>query len=373
MNLSNRLECALLLLVTNLVAGCAPSGDCVRTEAGPAVCEPHVVPQPDDLDASFRDGWHVTLAEAGIVERRVRVGRSTLYYAEGPASGPPLLLLHAQHMDWYSYSRVLPELARTFHVFAVSYHGHGLTESPVDHMDATHIGVDLTAFIEHVIGEPVFVTGNSSGGLLSLWLAANAPSWVRAVLLEDPPLFTSELPRSRETIAFRTFETCHAYLETRSREDFLLYWVASNQEFVVNMFGNFGYRLLVSGVETYRVDHPGERVELNFLPDIVRILVRGLDVYDPHFGDAFYDGSWSEGFDQAEALQRVAAPTLLLHANFEYLEDGTLNGALDDDDAARAMSLLAAGTYLRIDSEHVVHLDEPTEFVRIATEFFLGP
>ena len=62
-----------------------------------------------------------------------------------------------------------------------------------------------------------------------------------------------------------------------------------------------------------------------------------------------------------------------LHANFEYLEDGTLNGALDDADAARAMSLLSAGSYLRIDSEHVVHLDHPSEFVRIAQEFFLGP
>jgi pimeloyl-ACP methyl ester carboxylesterase len=360
--------------MAGLNGSCARAGECVRTEAGPRVCEPQLVlSDEDDPEATHRDRWHATLAEAGIVERRVRVGSSTLYYAEGPPAGPPLLLLHAQHMDWYSYSRVLSELSQSFHVFAVSYHGHGMTRSPVGRLNAMDIGVDLTAFIEHVIGEPVFLTGNSSGGLLSLWLAANEPGWVRAVLLEDPPLFTSELPRSRGTIAFRTFETCHEYLETNSREDFLLYWLASNQEFVVSRFGTFGYRLVVSGIETYRVDHPGERIELNFLPDIVRLLIRGLDVYDPHFGDAFYDGSWSEGFDQAEALQRVEAPTLLLHANFEYLEDGTLNGALDDADAARAMSLLSAGSYLRIDSEHVVHLDHPSEFVRIAQEFFLGP
>jgi hypothetical protein len=28
------------------------------------------------------------------------------------------------------------------------------------------------------------------------WLAANKAEWVRAVLLEDPPLFTAEYPRS---------------------------------------------------------------------------------------------------------------------------------------------------------------------------------
>ena len=78
-------------------------------------------------------------------------------------------------MDWYSYSRVFPELSKSFHVFAVSYHGHGKTKSPVEYMNASHIGNDLATFVETVIKEPAYVTGNLSSGLLTTSLAANRP------------------------------------------------------------------------------------------------------------------------------------------------------------------------------------------------------
>lgn len=360
--------------MAGLLAGCSPI-DPVAVEDAAVVASDARAPETDSATPStaHRDPWHGRLATAGIVERTFRIGDVTLEYAEGPDNGPPLLLLHAQHMDWYSYSRVLPQLSTSFHVFAVSYHGHGMTESPTERLDAAHIGADLATFIDEVIGEPVFLTGNSSGALLSLWLAANEPERVRSVLLEDPPLFTSELPRSRETIAFRTFTTCHDFLAQSETDDFLLYWLDSNRAFVVSRFGEAGFTLLRDEIVEYRIEHPGERIEINYLPDTVRLLIRGLDVYDPQFGDGFYDGSWSEGFDQAEALGRVEAPTLLLHARFEYLDDGTLNGALDDDDAARAMSLLANGRYLEIDAEHVVHLDQPGRFIEILREHFVVP
>ncbi|MET0592456.1 MAG: alpha/beta hydrolase [Polyangiaceae bacterium] len=293
-------------------------------------------------------------------------------YAEGPANGPPLLLLHAQHLDWFSYSRVLSDLSKAFHVFAVSYHGHGATHAPAERMDATHIGADLTAFIETVVREPVLLTGNSSGALLSVWLAANQPSWVRAVLLEDPPLFTAELPRLTKTVAYRSFAACHSFLDTRESDDFLLYWLETNRQFIIKQAGEAGLALLLDSIKSYRSAHPGERVELNTLPDTLRLLIRGLDVYDPHFGDAFYDGRWNKDFDHAAALQRIEARTLLLHANFSYQDDGTLDGALDAADAERAMSLLGKGSYLRIDAAHTVHLDKPSEFIRIVREFFLG-
>ncbi|MCB9682116.1 MAG: alpha/beta hydrolase [Alphaproteobacteria bacterium] len=362
---------SLAAVAAAVLAACAPPAD-----PGPEVGTPVVVgPGVPDPDAAYRDPWHAVLADAQIVDKEVTVGDVTLRYAEGPDHGPPLVLLHAQHLDHFSYSRVLPALSQAFHVFAVTYHGHGETRSPVERLAAEPIGVDLSAFLEHVVGEPVFLTGNSSGALLSVWLAANRPDLVRAVLLEDPPLFTSELSRSRSTVAYHTFTTCHDFLadaEAVASEDFLVYWLTANRDFVVQQAGEVGFSLALASIAQFRADHPGERVELTYLPDTMRMLVRGLDVYDPHFGDAFYDGRWSAGFDQAEALTRVQAPTLLLHARFEILEDGTLNGALDDTDAARALSLLPDGTYQSIDAEHVVHLDQPDAFVDVLTGFFDG-
>lgn len=326
------------------------------------------------VDTAYVDPWHAKDAAAGITEKHVRIGDVELDYAEGPDNGPALLLLHAQHMDWYSYSRVLPELSRDFHVFAVSYHGHGTTTSPADRLDAAHIGADLGTFIETVIGEPAFVTGNSSGGLLTTWLAANRPDLVKGILLEDPPLFTAELPRAKKTVAYRTFTTCHSFLEAHPSGDgdFLRYWLETNRNFVVRHAGENGLQFLKDGIAKYRAANPGKPVELNLLPDILRLFVRDIDMYDPRFGNNFHDGSWNAGFDHAEALSRIACPALLLHADFSYMEDGTLDGALDDDDAKRVMSLLKNGQYRRIDAAHTVHIDKPEEFVRIAREFFLG-
>jgi pimeloyl-ACP methyl ester carboxylesterase len=131
------------------------------------------------------------LAEAGVVEKTAQVGTVNFNYAEGPNNGPALLLLHAQMLDWYTYSAVLPELSKNFHVYAVDYPGHGKTVVPKNYpMTANQIGSDLAEFIETVIKEPAYVTGNSSGGLLTTWLAANEPTLVKAIALEDPPLLS---------------------------------------------------------------------------------------------------------------------------------------------------------------------------------------
>lgn len=54
---------------------------------------------------------------AGFTEHDVLLNGSKLHYAQGPAGGkPPLLLIHGQAVDWYSYARVLPGLSRDFTV-----------------------------------------------------------------------------------------------------------------------------------------------------------------------------------------------------------------------------------------------------------------
>jgi pimeloyl-ACP methyl ester carboxylesterase len=167
-----------------------------------------------------------------ITLKTAKGGDVVFSYAEGPDNGPPLVLLHAQHMDWFSYSRVLPALSQRFHVFDIDYPGHGATVVPADYpMTANQIGADLAEFMATMIGEPAFASGNSSGGLLTAWLAANRPGLVKSVVLEDPPLFSAEYPRIKTTIADRSFATCsQAVLE--GVDDFLLYWIDSNKAFV---------------------------------------------------------------------------------------------------------------------------------------------
>ncbi|MDR0669837.1 MAG: hypothetical protein LBF95_07120 [Treponema sp.] len=74
------------------------------------------------------------LIEAGIAEKITKVGDVDFNYAEGQNNGPALLLLHAQTLDWFTYNKVLPALAKKFHVFAVDYPGHGKTMCPDDYV-----------------------------------------------------------------------------------------------------------------------------------------------------------------------------------------------------------------------------------------------
>ncbi|RZK38122.1 MAG: alpha/beta hydrolase [Pedobacter sp.] len=320
---------------------------------------------------NYTDPWHKKVAEAGFAEKTVQIGQVTLNYAEGPENGPALLLLHAQMMNWYSYSRVLPELSKSFHVFAVDYPGQGKTTAPVDIMTANGIGNVLATFMETKINKPAYVSGNSSGGLLTVWLAANKPELVKAIVLEDPPLFSAEYPRVRTTIAYKSFTTCHNYVSTGRKDDFLIYWLESSKPFIEKQAGKKAFPMILSSIKTYQKANPGKPIEIRYLPAMIRIIIRGLSEFDPHFGDAFYKGSWNKDFDHAEALKKIKCPALLLQANFEILPDGILDGAMTKEDADRAVSLIPHGEYRKIDANHVVHLNKPAQFIQIINRFFL--
>jgi pimeloyl-ACP methyl ester carboxylesterase len=320
------------------------------------------------------DPWKARVAAAGCTAKTARIGDVDLGYVEGPDNGPPLVLLHAQHMDRFSYSRVLPALVKRFHVFVVDCPAHGTTVVPERYpMTANRIGADLAAFIETAIGGPAYVTGNSSGGLLTAWLAANRADLVRAIVLEDPPLFSAEYPRIKTTIADRSFATCSDAIRD-DVDDFLLYWIYSNRAFFSTNVAPGAATLLAQLVKVYRVARPGQPVDIGLVRnDTVRLFLRGMDQYDPRFGAAFHDGTWNAGFDHAETLAKISCPALLLHADFSFLPDGTLNGAMTQDDADKAVSLLADGTYRKVDATHVVHLAKPDLFVDVLHDFFLQP
>lgn len=313
------------------------------------------------------------LAEAGIIEKTTQVGEVTFNYAEGPDNGPPLLLLHAQTLDWYTYSKVLPELSTKFHVFAVDYPGHGKTLVPDDYeFSANQIGEDLGGLIENVIKEPAYVTGNSSGGLLTTWLASNKPNLVKAIVLEDPPLFSSEYPEIKHTVADKLFTSSYNAVQEGYDSDYLEYWMTNSKDFFDNYTGPFSQQIIEFVVNSYRDANPGQPVSIPFLPATVQEMIRGMNYYNPNFGATFHEGTWNEGFDHAEALQKIQVPTLLIHANFDTIEDGILDGAMSQEQADRAVSLLKDSEYVRVNAAHVTNLEVPEQFIQIVEDFFLG-
>jgi pimeloyl-ACP methyl ester carboxylesterase len=322
----------------------------------------------------YKNPAEQTLLEAGIAEKTAGLGDVDFNYAEGRNNGPALLLLHAQTLDWFTYSKALPALSKKFHVFALDYPGHGKTRYPDNYpMTAGQIGSDVANFIETVIGEPVYVSGNSSGGLLAVWLAANRPDLAKALVLEDPPLFSSEYPEIKQTIADKLFTASDkAVQDEQYGGNFLDYWIENGTDFFRTYTGPLSQPLIKFVVGNYKKANPGKPVAIAFLPVTVQEMLRGLNYYDPRFGASFHRGTWNSGFDHADALRRIQCPAVLIHAHFEIMEDGVLNGAMNQEQANRALALIPNCRYVKIDAGHVVNLEAPDRFARILEGHFLG-
>ena len=303
---------------------------------------------------------------AGFVEKQVMINGSSLNYAEGPNNGPVLLLIHGQAVDWKNYAKVLPKLSQQFHVFAIDCYGHGNSARVPEKYCTVALGTDIAIFIEKVIDTPVIVSGHSSGGLLAAWLAANKPDLVQGVVLEDPPFFTSVLPRAEKSWNYVDLATtAHNFLEN-GETDFVSYNIIHGK--FITLFKDLQPKLTADVLE-YRAKHPDEAVKIYYMPPIMNEIFRGLNTYDPRFGDTFYTNSWNTGFDHAETLAKIHVPAVLIHTNWSYNADGILMAAMDDKDAERARSLINVVQFFKVDSGHGFHFEKSGEFIQILLDF----
>lgn len=129
------------------------------------------------------------LIRAGFEEKLYDTGQVKLNYVVGPDNGPNLLLIPAQMGTWESYGKVLIPLSQQFKVYAIDIRGHGKSSwTPGDYSWST-IGQDMRSFIDNVVQGKVIISGNSSGGIIALWCAANLGSEVAGIVIEDAPVF----------------------------------------------------------------------------------------------------------------------------------------------------------------------------------------
>lgn len=308
----------------------------------------------------------------GVTEVRWSTAAGTeLNIAVGPDNGPPVLLLHGQGADWQSYARVLPDLARNFHVHAVDIAGHGRSARTPGRYRIDAISGEIIDLIDRFIGGPVLLSGHSSGGLIAARIAASTPDRVRGLLLEDPPLFSTDpdrMPRQFNYVDLA--RPAHEFLAqdplaADTVTDFASWYIAHNGW--IGYFGS-GRDGIVRYAQRYRRTHPDRPLRLWFLPPTANEAFAGMHRFDPEFADAFYDGSWVGDLDQAAMVGAIEAPTILVHADWRVTDAGILEGAMTDDDAERAGGLLRRGRVVRVATGHGFHFENPRRFVELVRE-----
>ncbi len=313
-----------------------------------------------------------SLKRAGFEQRFFETGDVRIRYLEGPDSGPALVLVHAQAMTCESYSRVAPDLSRDFHVFLPDVRGHGLSSWTPELYTWDSMSRDIELFLRQVVSEAAIVSGNSSGGTIAIWLAANAPDTVVAIAPEDPAILSVAPDRIQDNYVYQIFGLCVETLDRPEGRDLAAFF---EKMVIPTEHGKSTMKLpkplvwLLAAYLHWRDASDGEPLDIWWLPSEVRAFVKGLSMYDPSFSRAFYDGSAQVGFDHVETLSRVTCPMLLIHADWFRHPDLGLVGAMDDEDIRRARELVADFHYKHIHAGHVIHMQKPQQFVATIREF----
>ena len=284
-----------------------------------------------------------TFVPHGYPETTVDLGEVTLnYVVAGASSKPALLLIPGQTESWWGYERAIKLLAADFQVYAVDLRGQGRSTWTPGRYTLDNMGNDLVRFIATVIKRPVVTSGCSSGGVLSCWLAAYAlPGQLRGAILEDPPLFASELtpafgPSVRQTIVGPVFQRFATYL---------------GDQWSVGDFAKLG--------------GGGKEPPQN------------LKEYDPEWGRAHVEGTVAASCRHDRMLAAVKTPVLLTHhGRVVNPATGQLVGALTDQQAKQAGEIIKrAGQpfdYVSLpDAAHAMHETQPERFATVVRDWAL--
>jgi 3-oxoadipate enol-lactonase len=132
------------------------------------------------------------MTDVGLVQAN---GIRLAYRESGPATAPPLVLLHALGENSADWDQVAAALAASWHVYALDLRGHGRSDWPGTYTLAL-LRDDVLAFLDALKLPQVTVIGHSMGGAAAYLMAMRQPDRVRRLVLEEPAPPWPRVPRS---------------------------------------------------------------------------------------------------------------------------------------------------------------------------------
>ena len=268
-----------------------------------------------------------------MTEKKFQTPELTLNYAEGPANGPPLVLLHGQGSVWQDWEPVIGHFQADWHILAPDFRGCGGSgRSSSGNYEIEHFTDDIRHLIGARVDGPVVIVGHSLGSMVALNYAAQAPQGhVRGIVLEDPPLYLHE---------FFTEWMWYSY------------YPISKQ-------------VLEEGLSESQIAEVfAEKLDLAEADAIKE--ARSLVRIDPKIIYQVMEGDLTEEFDVEAHLKKIACPSLLLYGEWE------LGSAIRPEDIDRVSAIQPPGSMIRIEGAgHGLHLADcrPVEFNRATGEF----
>jgi len=117
---------------------------------------------------------------------RLKTASTQLFYRwDGPDTGPVLVLSHALGASHAMWDVNVPALARSLRILRYDSRGHGLSDVPPGPYGIERLARDVVDLLDVLELEVVDFCGLSMGGMVGIWLGANAPGRLRRLVLSN--------------------------------------------------------------------------------------------------------------------------------------------------------------------------------------------
>jgi 2-hydroxy-6-oxonona-2,4-dienedioate hydrolase len=254
--------------------------------------------------------------------------------------GEPLILLHGTGGHADGYLRVIGELGKRFHVYALDMVGHGYSDVPAGEIGMPEFKAHLAAFVSHVADGPVLISGESLGAVVASWYAIENPSRVRKLVLNTGlPMPLDEVGKQQVRDGLERSKQASAAVTREAIEKRLAWLMLDPQKSVTPELIDVRYDIYVQ---------PGRSAALARIAQTVM--------------GSLVSGAWDQTWLRSEALRDIACPTLVLWT-------GHNPGQSAERAAVAARHIPNHRMVVLEHSAHWPQWEEPAEFVRQHVEF----
>jgi pimeloyl-ACP methyl ester carboxylesterase len=282
-----------------------------------------------------------------LTEHGFHTGVVTLNYAEGEASGPPLVLLHGGSARWQSALPLIPELSQQWQVYAPDLRGHGHSGHVPGSYRLRDYVADIAAFLQQVVEPPAVLFGHSLGGHVAILVAACYPHRVRGLIIGDAPFDRAKLQTTLE-----------------HDQERLLYWreLARSGRSLEEMTEALKNTPITVGGEP---DPVAARILFGEENPWFGDMAENLRLLDPDMLTAVIEfDQMHEGYDYERLFPLISCPVLIIQGSPAH------GGILTNEEIEHALTLLPYATVARMETVgHPLHTQEKEPVLLAMTTF----
>ena len=179
---------------------------------------------------------------------------------------------------------------------------------------------------------------------------------IAGVVLEDPPVFSTEGEGWEESFAYLdTYKPLHDWNQSEKVECWESYYL--RHCYWGQLYMPDAMLRIADYAQKQHQKKPDAAVQIGFLPSSIWYVFEYVKKYDFRYGERFYDLSWNHALTHEEILSAIEVPCVYIHAKENVHENGTYLCAASREQAERAAACIGDNCLLveTEDSDHVIH------------------